>query len=576
MNDWKKILEQMSEDNGDEKQFRTTEINIRSPKKKKKRILGVHPAFFWSCIAVFVLVIALGGFWLSNIFTTVADYNLIFPGVTAMNIELGGMTEAEAVEVLNEYSENYFSGKELEIRCSDERVGLDASVTIYAREIMRDIDAEAIAAKAFAYGRDRSTFWQFRRLKSDETYELPVSALNGYDREAVDQVIDDLVKSIEREYRNYSYILGSSGLTITRGIDGIEVNQAVLADEIHRRISEGEYGEYVITSPILEVTIAEVPDWNILRETFLVMAQDAYIEKSGSRGYRIIEEIIGKDVDIQQINADMQTSDWDVKDYPFIFTTPQVTKDLLETALFRDVLGRAESNYNSYETNRTTNVRLATEKVNDIILLPGEEFSFNNIVGERTEERGFKPAIVFAGGELVDGVGGGICQVSSTIYVATLCADLQVTERATHSFKVDYVPLGQDATVQWGYLDYKFMNNTAYPIRINAVMSDSTLTVTIYGTKTDPEKHIELESVTINTYPFETINVLNEELAEGTMKQTQSGKDGYQCETYQLIYVGDTLVERRLANKSYYKPQNCIIQYNPRTEEPVDPAAPTE
>ncbi|MBR7136800.1 MAG: G5 domain-containing protein, partial [Clostridia bacterium] len=97
-----------------------------------------------------------------------------------------------------------------------------------------------------------------------------------------------------------------------------------------------------------------------------------------------------------------------------------------------------------------------------------------------------------------------------------------------------------------------------------------------YGTKTDPEKHIELESVTINTYPFETINVLNEELAEGTMKQTQSGKDGYQCETYQLIYVGDTLVERRLANKSYYKPQNCIIQYNPRTEEPVDPAAPAE
>ncbi|MBR7137392.1 MAG: hypothetical protein IKC99_04980, partial [Clostridia bacterium] len=186
MNDWKKILEQMSEDSGDEKQFRTTEINIKPARKKKKRILGVHPAFFWSCIAVFVLVIALGGLWIANIFRTVSDYELIFPGVTAMNIELGGMTEAEAVEVLNEYSENYFSGKELEIRCSDERVGLDASVTIYAREIMRDIDAEAIAAKAFAYGRDRSTFWQFRRLKSDETYELPISALNGYDREAVD------------------------------------------------------------------------------------------------------------------------------------------------------------------------------------------------------------------------------------------------------------------------------------------------------------------------------------------------------------------------------------------------------
>ncbi|MBR5520262.1 MAG: VanW family protein [Clostridia bacterium] len=562
MNDWKKILEQMSEDSGDGKQFRTTEINIQRTKKKKKRILGVHPAFFWSCIGVFVLVIALGGLWISNIFTTVADYDLIFPGVTAMNIELGGMTEAEAVEALNAYSENYFSGKELEIRCSDARVGLDASVTIYARDIIKDIDAEAIAAKAFAYGRDRSTFWQFRRLKSDDTYELPISALNGYDREAVDRVVEKLVKSVEREYRNYSYTLSESGLMITRGIDGIDINQAALADDIHRRISSGEYGEYVITAPILDVTIAEVPDWNILRETFLVIAQDAYIEKSGSRGYRIVEETIGKDVDIQQINVDMMASDWDVKTYPFVFTTPQVTAQLLEDVLFRDVIGQAESTYNRYEVDRTTNVRLATEKVNEIILLPGEEFSFNNIVGERTEERGFRPAIVFAGGELVDGVGGGICQVSSTLYLACLRADLAITERSPHAYRVDYVPLGQDATVQWGYLDYRFVNNTAYPVRISAVMSDTTLTITLYGTKTDPEKRVEVESVTLNTYPYETRYVYNPELAYGEYRQTQSGKEGYQCETYQLIYAGDSLIERRLVDKSYYKSRVCIIEIN--------------
>ena len=567
MNDWKKILEQMSEDNGDEKKFRTTEINIR-PKKKKKRILGVHPAFFWTCIGVFLLVLALGGAWVANIFTTVEDYDRIFPGVTALNIELGGMTEAEAVEALNAYSENYFSGKELEIYCVDERVDIDVSVSIHARDIIKDIDAEAIAAKAFAYGRDRSTFWQFRRLKSEDTYELPISALNGYDREAVDQMIAQLVTDVEREYRNYSYTLSDTGLMITRGIDGVDINQAALSDEVHRRISSGEYGEYEITSPIIEVTLATAPDWNILRETFLVIAQDAYIEKSGSRGYRIVDEIIGKDVDINQINADMLTSDWDVKTYPFVYTTPQVTTQLLEDVLFRDVLAQAESPYNSYEANRTTNVRLATEKVNDIILLPGEEFSFNNIVGERTEERGFKPAIVFAGGEMVDGVGGGICQVSSTIYLATLRADLEVTERATHAYTVSYVPLGQDATVQWGYLDYKFVNNTAYPIRISAVMSESMLTVTIYGTKTEPEKRIEVESVTLNTYPFQTSYIFNEELPYGYQRQTQSGKDGYQCETYQLIYMGDTLVERRLANKSYYKSQTRIIESNPAIDDP--------
>ena len=226
-------------------------------------------------------------------------------------------------------------------------------------------------------------------------------------------------------------------------------------------------------------------------------------------------------------------------------------------------MGTAESPYNSAETNRTTNVTLATEKVNDIILLPGEEFSFNKIVGERTEERGFKPAIVFAGGELVDGIGGGICQVSSTIYLATLRADLEVTERAVHAYKVDYVPLGQDATVQWGYRDYKFKNNTAYPVKISAVMSGGTLTVTLYGTKSDAGKRVEVETVTTNTYPYSTEYVLNTALEYGTQRQTQSGKDGYQCETYQLIYSGDTLVERRLANKSYYKSQTRIVEANP-------------
>ncbi len=542
----------MPDDNGDDKQFRTTEINIQA--KPQKKILGVSPTFFWICIGVFALVLILGTVMLTTIITKVNGYGEIYPGVTALGVNLGGMTEEEAVEALNEYSENYFSGRQLVVKC------LDQSVTIQAREIMTGIDAEAIAEQAYAYGRDKSVFKRYRLLRSDETHALPVTALNGYDREKVDRLLTELADSVECEYKSYSYILSDTGLTITRGSDGIEVNRAALGDAVHGMLAAGTYGEYVVEPTVTE---AKIPDWNILRETFCVPAQDAYIEKSGSRGYKIVDEVIGKDVDIYQINEDMQKTDWTEKTYPFVYTTPQVTREILTSALFRDVLGTAESPYNSAETNRTTNVTLATEKVNDIILLPGEEFSFNKIVGERTEERGFKPAIVFAGGELVDGIGGGICQVSSTIYLATLRADLEVTERAVHAYKVDYVPLGQDATVQWGYLDYKFKNNTAYPVKISAVMSGGTLTVTLYGTKSDAGKRVEVETVTTNTYPYSTEYVLNTALEYGTQRQTQSGKDGYQCETYQLIYSGDTLVERRLANKSYYKSQTRIVEANP-------------
>lgn len=553
MNNWKKILDQLPDDPGDEKQFRTTEINLQA--KGRKKILGLNPAFFWVCISVFALLLLTGAMCLVLVCSRVNQYDRIYPGVTALGVELGGMTEEEAVAALNEYSENYFSSRSLTVRC------MDQSVTIQARDIMTGIDAASIARQAYSYGRDRSVFRRYALIKSETTHELSVSGLNGYDRAAVNQALDSLVSSVERTYKAYGYQLDSTGLTITRGNDGVEVNRTALGDTVHGMLETGTYGEYVVEP---KVTKAEIPDWNILRETFCIAAQDAYVEKSGSRGYKIVEEVIGKDVDIYQINEDMQSNEaWTEKTYPFIYTTPQMTKQMLTELLFRDVLGQAASTYNSAETNRTTNLKLATEKVNEIILLPGEEFSFNQIVGERTEARGFKPAIVFAGGEMVDGIGGGICQVSSTIYLATLRADLEVTERAVHAYTVDYVPLGQDATVQWGYLDYRFVNNTAYPIRVSAVMQDGTLSVCLYGTKTDADHHVEVETVTTHTYPYETEYVYNAELAYGTQRQTQRGKDGYQCETYQLVYSGDTLLERRLANKSYYKSQTQIVEVNP-------------
>lgn len=553
MNDWKKILDQMAnEEYNGERQFHTTEIKVQA--RRKKKILGVSPTLFFICILVFLLVICLGIFVFTMVKDRVDSYDRIYPGVSALGVDLGGLTQEEAEDALREYSNNYFSGRVLVVRC------MDKTLEIKVRDIMTDIDAAAISKKAYEYGRSESMFQRYSMLKSEEPHVLSVVGLNGYDREKVNEMLNTLADSVEQEYKNYSYILNDSGLTIFRGQDGISLNRAALCDEVNRRLSDGEYGEYTVEPTI---TTAEIPDWNILRETFRVVAVDASIAKAGSRGFSIENEVIGKDVDINRIEADMLRDDWTEQTYPFIYTTPQITAEILSSMLFRDVLSRVESDYNSYETKRTTNLSLATEKINEIILMPGEEFSFNKVVGERTEARGFQTAIVFAGGEMVDGVGGGICQVSSTIYLATLLADLEVTERHPHAFTVSYLPLAQDATVQWGYLDYKFVNSSDYPIKISAVMTGNKLVITLYGTKTDPDKHVEVETVTTNTYPFETETVLNTSLPKGNFRQTQSGKNGYQCELYQLIYDGDNLVERRLANKSYYKRQNQIIEQNP-------------
>lgn len=160
---------------------------------------------------------------------------------------------------------------------------------------------------------------------------------------------------------------------------------------------------------------------------------------------------------------------------------------------FSDVLGSKTTYYNSSVKGRSTNIRLATEAIDGTVLQPGETFSLNGVVGRRTAAKGYQTAIIFQNGKQVEGLGGGVCQVSSTVYGAVLYADLQVTERSSHQFQVSYTPVSQDAAVYYGSQDFQFVNDTDNPIKIAASASNGSLTVTIYGTKTT-EKKVTLSS----------------------------------------------------------------------------------
>lgn len=155
---------------------------------------------------------------------------------------------------------------------------------------------------------------------------------------------------------------------------------------------------------------------------------------------------------------------------------------------FSDVLGSKTTYYNSSVTGRSTNIRLAAEAIDGTVLQPGETFSLNGVVGRRTAAKGYQTAIIFQNGKQVEGPGGGVCQVSSTVYGAVLYADLQVTERSSHQFQVSYTPVSQDAAVYYGSQDFQFVNDTDNPIKIAASASNGSLTVTIYGTKTTKKK----------------------------------------------------------------------------------------
>ncbi len=216
------------------------------------------------------------------------------------------------------------------------------------------------------------------------------------------------------------------------------------------------------------------------------------------------------------------------------------------------------------DKNRNTNIELACRAVNGTALMPGEEFSFNKATGQRTTDKGYKSAGAIAAGQSIEEVGGGICQVSSTIFNAVARANLEITSRSPHAWPSTYVNRGEDATVNWPNLDFKFRNNTNSPIFLIAYYEDRKMSAEIWGISLGKGVKIELESVTTQAIdPPEDINyVLNPELPLGTSKTTVKARMGYVVETYKVWYKNGVETSRELLHKSTYKAYQQVVEYN--------------
>ena len=170
---------------------------------------------------------------------------------------------------------------------------------------------------------------------------------------------------------------------------------------------------------------------------------------------------------------------------PLIRTDPDITADDMRENMFRDLLAEKATSLSGSSSARINNITLAAEAMNGTVLLPGEEFNYNECLGERTSAKGYQAAGAYSGGKHVSAIGGGICQGSSTLYYCALKANLEITERWEHYFSVSYLPLGMDATVSWGWPDFKFVNSRDWPIRIDSWVADGQLYVQIWGTDVD-------------------------------------------------------------------------------------------
>jgi vancomycin resistance protein YoaR len=312
----------------------------------------------------------------------------------------------------------------------------------------------------------------------------------------------------------------------------------------------------IITIPTTIKTADEIDIEKIYSEVYKE-AQDAYYT---TEPFAVYTHVDGVDfaISIEEAKALLQ-EDNDSYTIPLKYTTPAVTVKDLGAEAFPNLLATYTTTYSTTNVNRSTNIRLASEKINGTVLMPGETFSYNTTVGQRTAAAGFKEAAVYAGGEVTTGIGGGICQVSSTLYNTVLLSNLEIVERTNHGFNPGYVPAGRDATVSWGGPDFKFKNTRNYPIKIVCTGTNGKITAEIYGFKEENEYEVEITSYITSYIQYKTITKEDSTLAVGTTKVTQSGSNGCKSVAYRILKQNGQVISKTLLSTDTYNPHNKII-----------------
>lgn len=386
------------------------------------------------------------------------------------------------------------------------------------------------------------------------------------------QLNKDIKKSGILDYSTLvptTYKVEKTKVIFTKGKSGEAVKQKDVYNTIQTALNEYDFNK---TLKIKPSSVSE--DENVMKTIYKTLSKEgknATLDKNND--YKIVAEQYGAKYDlddsISAFNKAKEGKEFEVKAKAIV---PSITKEDLEKNLFKDVLGEYTTSV-SGSSVRKNNVRLAGEKCN-VILLPGEEFSYNKTVGKRTKENGFGEAGAYLNGETVQEVGGGVCQTSSTLYNAVVLSNLEVTERTNHTYISSYVPIGRDATVSWGGPDFKFKNNRDYPIKIEASYANSKLTCKIIGTNVDGS-YVKFTSERTGDVAYNTKYENDATIPEGQQVTKQAGSNGGRAVSYRLVYDKDgKLLSKKKEAKSYYKGHEAIIAVGTMKVEQVPETTP--
>lgn len=502
----------------------------------------------------------------------------VLPNVTVAGLDVSGMTVEEAQSAMELAVQEY----------SD-----DASITLTYGDwsgtmCVADYQHEPIGGGVLAYGVGRENFFvqgfQFLRHLLGGSTEVELNLTHRAEQTVFLDLLNEADRAMGSEVSQMSYSVRGDQLEVTKGRSGVKFDGAMLLyvaqnaveDALEQAIAQGEEANVIVDLESqdigTEITPPYVPEYELLHhELYAEVAEPTYDKETKT----VTDHTVGIDFDVNALKSAYEAAaEGETFSIPLTVTQPKDTKAAYEKKLFADVLGTATSKV-SGSANRKSNVKLSAQACDGVILLPGEEFSYNNTTGSRSPDKGYLPAPTYNAGASVDDVGGGICQTSSTIYYALLHTTLEVVERQNHSYATGYVPDGMDATVFFGSLDFRFKNNTNYPVKVVTESYDKSgnryLKVTLMGTNEDGRYAKPTNSVYEVVEPTKSY-VADETVPQGTLvlDKQQNAYRGRKAQVTRTIYEADgTVVEQQNMGVSRYKMRPHLYHYNPLDGDPA-------
>lgn len=493
-------------------QEKNSEKNSKKNSEKNKETRKVLITVLILVFLILFIVIFSTVFSLINI-----NSNKIIKGVFINTIEVSNLSKNEAIEKLeNELNNNEKNYITINYKQYKKKLSL--------QDINGKFDINESVNKAYNLGREKDIVQNNYKILGSIIFKSNIDINFTYDEELLEKVINEIEVEIPEIALDSTYLIQGNKLIIKNGKDGIQIKKDEFIKSVIKSFTENKKEFEIQTEHCKKKEI----DIEKIHSEIYKKPKNAYYT---TNPYRIYKEEIGLDFDMSIEQAKkLLLEDKDEYEIQLKTINPQIKLSDLDSGAYPDLLSTFTTKYGTSDANRNTNIALAAKSINSVVLMPGETFSYNDLIGECSTKTGYKAATIYLNGELSTGIGGGICQVSTTLYNAVIRANLEIVERRNHSLGVTYVPSGQDAMVSIGTQDFKFKNNRDYPIKVVAYVGTGSITCQVYGLKQDTEYEVKLYSRTVSKTDTK-----------------------YKVETYKLLYLNGVEISRTWLSTDTYK-----------------------